>query len=680
MALIFSALSMLGWLWARDARTPGQWRLHHTTTILLVLLAVLSKPIAVILPVLFVAFEFCSGPHAGIFKWRWASRANEPLLTRTLGLTAIFIPVAAISASISHRLLDRDPAHGGWLILVLVGCALLTLPAAPKASEFLKTSTAGLRIFGPPFMVLSLVAGAGSAWTLWAQAQVGAIKGTPALFQTLNAVCEVVFAYVEKALVPVRMSVSYSWGAMPSFSVQGFVGAVLLCALVWAGFRFAGANDRNRRLAAFGIFWFLITLIPVSNLVPTSTKMADRYLFLPTIGVILVLLAALSACCGRSRSRLAAAVVGFAALVAVFTVWSHARTEVWCGKTEMWHGQPEPDLALWSSAVASDADDSLARVNLGLTALRLNPPDIEGALTHLRRALELLESNQSKVGVDQKLNFTPAYEGLGNAYLARASQRSAAQPQDQEWKPKKEDYANAVKNYQLTFQAPSGFTKGDVSILRQYSNACEALAQMDHAELDQAAGKDRETLQRERDSLRAESEQALERARKLLIAANVPATDADFRMVVLDQGNVLFNREAGASAAEKVAYYRGALARYQEAASLFPDDPRPLLDEGLCYERLAGAVGSAEDRSQQVALGTAALGKALTLHTTAPDFSPATPYRVMALLYMHTGDYATVLDWLRKARQAAASTADQALIDKDIQNVEPFVRTDRTRH
>jgi protein O-mannosyl-transferase len=66
--LIFMPLSFLAWLWARAAATPNQWRGRHTVAILLVLLAVLSKPIAVIMPALFVAYEFCSGRHASIVR------------------------------------------------------------------------------------------------------------------------------------------------------------------------------------------------------------------------------------------------------------------------------------------------------------------------------------------------------------------------------------------------------------------------------------------------------------------------------------------------------------------------------------------------------------------------------------------------------------------------------------
>ena len=86
-SLLFIALSFLAWLWGRSAATPNQWRLRHALTILMVLLAVLPKPISVILPPLFVAYEFCSAPHASITRWRWAEIHRYPLLTRVFALT-----------------------------------------------------------------------------------------------------------------------------------------------------------------------------------------------------------------------------------------------------------------------------------------------------------------------------------------------------------------------------------------------------------------------------------------------------------------------------------------------------------------------------------------------------------------------------------------------------------------
>jgi len=680
IALIFVALSLLGWLWARDATTPNQWRLRNTLTILVALLAVLSKPIAVVVPALLVAYEFCSGPHVGVARWRWANRRDHPLVTRTLGLTAILVFVGGLSATIFHSLLQRDPMRGGWLILVPIGLSLAMMAAASKVADFRQRDTAGIGVLGPPFAILSVVAGAGSAWTLWAQGQVGAIKGGLTLLPTLNLTCDAMLAYSGKALVPARMSAAYTWGALPYVSVGGLLGAALICLVVWVGMRFAGSADRNHRLMAFGIFWFLIALLPVSNVVPTSTKMADRYLFLPTIGAILGILALAAAWCSGSRRRQLTACSGLVLVVAVFTAWSHDRAEVWCGKTTLWHERPQPDLSLWTAAVVTDPENTLALINLGLTDLRLDPPDIDQALANLHQALQLSEANQSRIAGDRRLVLTPIYEGLGDGYLARASHLNAANPGERGWREKKEAYLNSVKYFRLTFLAPSGFARSDIAILRRFSQACEELAQMETVELGASVAEARDGIQHDRDALRGESDHALGRARELLAASNVSPMDADYRMVVMEQGTAIFNREKGASAEEKASYYRQALAHYQEAATLFSDDPRPFLYQGICYERLAAIELSAEGKRQQFTLGETALRKAVTLHSTSSDYSPALPYRVLASLFSHMGDFRAALDSLQKARQADPAGADAAAIDKDIQNLQPYVGTSKEKH
>ncbi len=119
--------------------------------------------------------------------------------------------------------------------------------------------------------------------------------------------------------------------------------------------------------------------------------------------------------------------------------------------------------------------------------------------------------------------------------------------------------------------------------------------------------------------------------RTILIHGHVPSSDANYRMVMIGMGNIIFGREVGASNEEKTGYYRQALARYQDAAALFPDDPRPLLYQGFCYERLTDIAQSSEEKRQQLVIGEAVLRRALTLKSDSPDYSPALPYRAMAL-------------------------------------------------
>jgi tetratricopeptide (TPR) repeat protein len=675
-SLIFMALSFLAWLWARAAATPNQWRLRHTLTLLLVLLAVLSKPIAVILPVLFVAYEFCSEPHAPIMRWRWAKRQSDPLLTRTLALTGIFLAVGGASALIFRSLLPRDPMHGGWLIFVPMGLVPVMLAMAPPAAQlaaFREGNSAGGRVLGPPFAVLSVVFGAGSAWTFWAQAQAGGIKGGITLLPTLNLTFDAMLAYAGKTLVPAYMRTSYIWSVYPDVSVKGLLGAALVGALVFTGVRLAGSPDCNRRLIAFGIFWYLIAFIPVSNLVPTSTKMADRYLFVPTVGAILAVLALAAAWFSVSRRKQLAVCAALALVVALYTVWSYKRTEVWCGKTTLWNGRPHPDLSLWTSAVETDPENISASVSLALVYLRFNPPDAGHALVYLNRALQLSEAGLAKLPGGMQLDLSGLYEALADAYLAQASGLASSKPGSDAWRQRKEAYVSVVKYFEMALQNPLDFAPAEARLFASLADACEVQAQMDAQELAGATPEQRHALIPERDALRGKSDESLRRAREILVAGNVAPSDPEYRTVMLDRGNIIFGREVGASDEEKGGYYRQALSRYQDAAALFPDDPRPFLFQGLCYERLTGMAQSPEEKQKQFRLGEAAFRKALTLRITLPDYSPAMPYHGLAMLYTYLNDYPSVLELLKKAQQADPAYSQSSQLSRQIQDVEQYL-------
>jgi hypothetical protein len=139
------------------------------------------------------------------------------------------------------------------------------------------------------------------------------------------------------------------------------------------------------------------------------------------------------------------------------------------------------------------------------------------------------------------------------------------------------------------------------------------------------------SLIRDRDELRRKAQEAMRHAREVLSAGNVSSVDEKYRMVALDEGNLVFNRELGASSKEeKAGYYHQALTRYEEAAALLPDDPRPLLYQGLCYERLTEIAASLEEKQREFALAETVLRKAIALRIMLPDYSPSLPYRALA--------------------------------------------------
>lgn len=683
MSLIFIELGFLAWLWARAALTANQWRLRHAIAILCVLLAVLSKPIAVILPALFVGYEFCSGPHAAITSWRWAMRRDQPVLSRTLALAMCFLITGGVCAVVFRDLLSRDAAHGGWLICVPIGVLLLMMAFAPSADEltaFAHGNAIGVRVLAPPLALAGMLFGAGSAWTFWAQGQVGAIKGGLTLVPTLNLSFDAMLAYAGKMLIPANLSASYAWNNYPYVSLKGALGLTLVVALLWAGARLAGSQDQNRRLIAFGIFWYLIAFVPVSNLVPTSTKMADRYLFVPGVGAILAFLALAAALFPAARRRQWAVCAALLAIAALYTYFAYTRTEVWCGKTTLWNGQADPDLSLWTSAADTDPENTVALSNLALVYLRMTPPQADQALQYLNRALEIGQANQENIAGGKQLDLAPIYQNLGDANLAKARSLGSAAPASDLWRQRKEAYAEAIKYFGLSSAALSGFAPSDARLLDQLANAYEGQAEMDARDSTSAALEQRAALLRERDELWGKSQQALNRAREILSTGNVSSSSPEYRAVLLDEGNIIFAREVNGTSEEKAGYYHQALARYQEAAALIPDDPRPFLYEGLCYERLTGIAQSAGEKQEDFTRGEAALRKALTLNVLSPDYSPALPYRALASLYAHVNDYRSALDSLKSALQADPAGADSANVSREIQSVEQYLAAQKTSH
>ena len=91
---------------------------------------------------------------------------------------------------------------------------------------------------------------------------------------------------------------------------------------------------RKNKVIGFSIFWFLITLLPVSNIVPISgSMMAERWLYIPSVGFCIALGGIFERAFSLSepkRTVFKYAVVSiFAMIVVAFIVMSEARHKYW---------------------------------------------------------------------------------------------------------------------------------------------------------------------------------------------------------------------------------------------------------------------------------------------------------------------------------------------------------------
>ncbi|MBK5273619.1 MAG: tetratricopeptide repeat protein [Desulfuromonadales bacterium] len=134
-----------------------------------------------------------------------------------------------------------------------------------------------------PFLLLS----AGSSIiTVFAQHSGGAVATLgeiPVFLRSYNALWSTV-EYLKKLFLPFDLAVYYPYALVPGW--KAVFGAVLICALlaivVW--------RVNKQAYLAVGWLWFLVTLLPVIGLVQVGSQaMADRYTYIPYIGIFIMI-------------------------------------------------------------------------------------------------------------------------------------------------------------------------------------------------------------------------------------------------------------------------------------------------------------------------------------------------------------------------------------------------------
>lgn len=174
-----------------------------------------------------------------------------------------------------------------------------------------------------PFLA---VAAAASAVTIYAQSAGGAVAALerfPLSARVMNALVSYV-AYVEKTAWPVGLSVRYPHPGLTLPVWKAVVAALILLVVTAVAVRWL----RSRPYAPVGWLWYLGTLVPVIGVVQVGDQaMADRYTYIPLIGIFMVLAWGLrDAAAAQPRVRAVIPWAAAAALIALTaTAWNQTR-------------------------------------------------------------------------------------------------------------------------------------------------------------------------------------------------------------------------------------------------------------------------------------------------------------------------------------------------------------------
>ena len=229
-------------------------------------------------------------------------------------------------------------------------------------------------------------------------------------------------AHLRLCVLPVRLSMRY----LPREAGLGHA-AVALCCLVWLTYTCIQAvRTRHIGVPGFCILWFCISIAPTSTIFfPTSTTIADRYLYVASFGPCLLAAWSMDRVAHRwNRAETRRIAVPLAAIsLAVLTV---SRCPFWETDGSLWRQAvvDSPNVAgLHTSLAAHYTDQGLyARAqgqierilgretalpravhNLAVTRYRLG--DSEEALRLFQKSIKLLGINSPQAA--------PCYNGIG---------------------------------------------------------------------------------------------------------------------------------------------------------------------------------------------------------------------------------------------------------------------------
>jgi len=234
---------------------------------------------------------------------------------------------------------------------------------------------------------LFALAAASAVVTFFAQRQGGAVASVEVIsigHRFANALVSC-WRYIGKTCWPDRLAPYYPMPPGHAWSAAAAAAGLALVTILVSG------QVRKRPHLAVGWFWYLGMLVPVIGLVQVgSQSCADRYTYLPAIGLLIMLVWSAGGLVARSRLARIAAGAALVPVLAVSSVFTARQVSYW-----------KDTSTLFGHALAVTRDNPVAHQNLGDVLLQRG--EVLPAIRHYEETLRLAPG------------FADAHNKLGSA-------------------------------------------------------------------------------------------------------------------------------------------------------------------------------------------------------------------------------------------------------------------------
>ncbi len=305
---------------------------------------------------------------------------------------------AAVAALFAAGLLSKS-------MVVTLPCVLLLLDFWPLQRTAQPTGTQGPpRVAWPRLIAEKLpllaVAAAIAAVTIVTQRSVGAVGPLAAvsLVSRISNASASYAIYLRQTLWPFDLAVFYPWHAEPVRTKYALIGALL----VIAGLVASALGWKRRPYIAIGWLWYLGTLVPVIGLVIVGTHAhADRYTYLPLVGVFIMVAWMLADFVCTHPKRRAGALILTATLLVGLSLRSWDQIGHW-----------RNSATLFEHTLKVTSNNAVAHSIYGGALFGMS--DFDAAVYHYREAIRL-----RPLEVDYLFNLTLAYSEQGKMLWAK---------------------------------------------------------------------------------------------------------------------------------------------------------------------------------------------------------------------------------------------------------------------
>lgn len=190
----------------------------------------------------------------------------------------------------------------------------------------------------------------------------------PALIDRITTLPWLIVSFIKLTIFPVLLSADYEIVFIKSVFSPSFIVCAVIIFLV-LGLAFMGKN----REISFGTLFFIIALGPVYNIIPIAHPFAERYLYLPVIGFVIIAWSAIDII---SETRKRALLIPLLIILSLYSLEVVRRNSAW-----------RDQYSLWSDTVKKMPDSSMAHNNLGLVYYRQGR--LGEAIQEINRAIKL---------------------------------------------------------------------------------------------------------------------------------------------------------------------------------------------------------------------------------------------------------------------------------------------------